>query len=87
MAWNEESDNKQDKDPWGKNGNQGPPDLDEIVKKMQKGIGRPLYKEKERIEFLSSLSVIDFLYIIDFKISPSLTLSPSSIFILFNLSE
>ena len=39
MAWNEESDNKQDKDPWGKNGNQGPPDLDEIVKKMQKGIG------------------------------------------------
>ena len=31
--------------------------------KMQKGIGRPLYKEKERIEFLSSLSVIDFLYI------------------------
>ena len=39
MAWNEESDNKKDKDPWGKNGNQGPPDLDEIVKKMQKGIG------------------------------------------------
>ena len=31
--------------------------------KMQKGIGRPLYKEKERIEFLSSLSIIDFLYI------------------------
>ena len=31
--------------------------------KMQKGIGRPLYKEKERIEFLSSLSIIDFLYV------------------------
>ncbi len=31
--------------------------------KMQKGIGRPLYKEKERIEFLSSISIIDFLYI------------------------
>ena len=31
--------------------------------KMQKGIGRPLYKGKERIEFLSSLSIIDFLYV------------------------
>ena len=31
--------------------------------KMQKGIGRPLYKEKERIEFLSAISIIDFLYI------------------------
>ena len=30
---------------------------------MQKGIGRPLYKEKERIEFLSSISLIDYLYI------------------------
>lgn len=30
---------------------------------MEKGIGRPLYKEKERIEFLSSISAIDFLYI------------------------
>ena len=31
--------------------------------KMQKGIGRPLYKENERIEFLSSLSIIDYLYV------------------------
>ena len=38
MSWN--PDNK-DKDPWGNRGNdQGPPDLDEVVKKMQDGIGR-----------------------------------------------
>jgi len=36
MAWNEPGGNK-DKDPWGNKNNQdGPPDLDEIVKKMQK---------------------------------------------------
>jgi len=35
MAWNEPGGNK-DKDPWGNKNNQdGPPDLDEIVKKMQ----------------------------------------------------
>ena len=39
MAWNEPPDGDKNKDPWGKNGNQGPPDLDEIVQKMQKGIG------------------------------------------------
>ena len=38
MSWN--PDNK-DKDPWGNRGNnQGPPDLDEVVRKMQDGIGR-----------------------------------------------
>ena len=38
MSWN--PDNK-DKDPWDNRGNdQGPPDLDEVVKKMQDGIGR-----------------------------------------------
>lgn len=38
MSWN--PDNK-DKDPWGKRpGNQGPPDLDEVVKKMQEGLGK-----------------------------------------------
>ena len=38
MSWN--PDNK-DKDPWGNRpGNQGPPDLDEVVKKMQEGIGK-----------------------------------------------
>lgn len=38
MAWNEPGgDNK---DPWsGKGGNQGPPDLDEVVKKMQEKLG------------------------------------------------
>ncbi|MES9857164.1 MAG: FtsH protease activity modulator HflK [Sedimenticola sp.] len=38
MAWNEPGgDNK---DPWGgKGGDQGPPDLDEVVKKMQKKLG------------------------------------------------
>ena len=34
MAWNEPGNNN-DKDPWGKRKNQdGPPDLDEIVKKV-----------------------------------------------------
>ena len=38
MSW--DPDNR-DKDPWGKNqNNQGPPDLDEVVKKMQDGLGR-----------------------------------------------
>jgi modulator of FtsH protease HflK len=37
MAWNEPGG---DKDPWGGNGNdQGPPDLDEVVKKLQNKIG------------------------------------------------
>lgn len=36
MAWNEPGGSK-DKDPWGNRGNkQGPPDLDEIIKKLQK---------------------------------------------------
>lgn len=42
MGWNEPPDNK-GKDPWGNKGNggngDGPPDLDEIIKKMQKGLG------------------------------------------------
>jgi modulator of FtsH protease HflK len=42
MGWNEPSGGKKDKDPWGKGpggDNEGPPDLDEIVKKMQEGLG------------------------------------------------
>jgi membrane protease subunit HflK len=36
MAWNEPG-NSGDKDPWGpRNDNQGPPDLDEVVKNLQK---------------------------------------------------
>ena len=39
MGWNEPPDNK-GKDPWGNRGNgEGPPDLDEIIRKMQKGFG------------------------------------------------
>ncbi len=40
MGWNEPPDDKRGKDPWGNRGNDdGPPDLDEIVKKMQDGLG------------------------------------------------
>ncbi len=40
MSWNETPDGKKDKDPWGNRGNgEGPPDLDEIIRKMQKGLG------------------------------------------------
>jgi membrane protease subunit HflK len=40
MAWNEPPDGNKGKDPWGKRGNsEGPPDLDEIVRKMQQGFG------------------------------------------------
>ncbi len=42
MAWNEPGGNG-DKDPWntnrGKGGNQGPPDLDEVLKNLQKKFG------------------------------------------------
>ena len=77
MAWNEESDNKQDKDPWGKNGNQGPPDLDEIVKKMQKGIGgifgnkptkkgdTPVFPFLIAIILLVAWFIFDMTYLID----------------------
>lgn len=40
MAWNEPPDGNKGKDPWGNRGNgEGPPDLDEIVRKMQRGLG------------------------------------------------
>ncbi len=42
MAWNEPG-NQNDKDPWGgKNsgGNQGPPDLDEVMRKLQGQLGK-----------------------------------------------
>ncbi len=40
MGWNEPPEGNKGKDPWGNRGNNdGPPDLDEIVRKMQKGIG------------------------------------------------
>ena len=39
MAWNEPGNNGNDKDPWGggrKGGDQGPPDIDEVVRKLTK---------------------------------------------------
>lgn len=38
MAWNEPGGNGGDKDPWG-GGNQGPPDLDEALRKLQEKLG------------------------------------------------
>jgi membrane protease subunit HflK len=40
MGWNEPPGGNKGKDPWGNRGNNdGPPDLDEIVRKMQEGLG------------------------------------------------
>ncbi len=40
MAWNEPPGGNKGKDPWGNRGNgEGPPDLDELVRKMQRGLG------------------------------------------------
>ncbi|HEY5602906.1 MAG TPA: FtsH protease activity modulator HflK [Gammaproteobacteria bacterium] len=39
MAWNEPGGSGKNKDPWGGGNNQGPPDLDEVVKKMQDKFG------------------------------------------------
>lgn len=40
MAWNEPPGGNKGKDPWGNRGNgEGPPDLDEIIRKMQQGLG------------------------------------------------
>ena len=44
MGWNEPPDGNNGKDPWGNKGGKksngdGPPDLDEIVRKMQQGLG------------------------------------------------
>ncbi|MGD2075682.1 MAG: FtsH protease activity modulator HflK [Gammaproteobacteria bacterium] len=38
MAWNEPGGGN-NKDPWGGRGDQGPPDLDEVVRKMQEKLG------------------------------------------------
>ena len=38
MAWNEPGGGN-NKDPWGGRDDQGPPDLDEVVKKMQDKLG------------------------------------------------
>ena len=38
MAWNEPGGGNNSRDPWG-GGNQGPPDLDEALKKLQQRFG------------------------------------------------
>ncbi len=51
MGWNEPPDGNKDKDPWGNRGkNDGPPDLDEIINKMQKGLGGIFGKRPNRID-------------------------------------
>ena len=40
MAWNEPGNDKGNKDPWGSQDNQGPPDLEEAFKKLQKSLTR-----------------------------------------------
>jgi membrane protease subunit HflK len=37
MAWNEPG--KDDKDPWGGRGNDGPPDLDDVIRNIQRKLG------------------------------------------------
>jgi membrane protease subunit HflK len=40
MAWNEPPGGNKGRDPWGNRGNnEGPPDLDELVRKLQDGLG------------------------------------------------
>ena len=78
MSWNESQGGK-DRDPWGNRGNgEGPPDLDEIVRKMQQGFGgifgnRPSGSEGKGSPFIWLLIVlalivwlvIDMTYTID----------------------
>ena len=80
MSWNEPPDNR-GQDPWGNRGRgDGPPDLDEIVRKMQEGIGgifgrKPSAPKKERKGFpfswlavvivLVLLLLVDITYLID----------------------
>ena len=80
MAWNEPPDNK-GQDPWGNRGRgEGPPDLDDIVRKMQEGFGglfggKTPRQKKERKGFpfswmivvivLVLLLLVDITYLID----------------------
>ena len=80
MAWNEPPDNR-GQDPWGNRGRgEGPPDLDDIVRKMQEGFGglfggKPSKQKKERKGFpfswmivvivLVLLLLVDITYLID----------------------
>ena len=81
MAWNEPPDNK-GQDPWGNRGRgEGPPDLDDIVRKMQEGFsglfgGKTPRQKKERkggfpfswmivVIVLVLLLLVDITYLID----------------------
>ena len=80
MSWNEPPDNR-GQDPWGNRGRgEGPPDLDDIVRKMQEGFGglfsgKPSRQKKERKGFpfswlvvvivLVLLLLVDITYLVD----------------------
>ena len=77
MSWNEPPDGNKNKDPWGKNGsNGGPPDLDEIVRRMQRGFGGIFGKKPSKgggsifpfsvvIILLIAWLVFDMTYLVD----------------------
>lgn len=51
MGWNEPPDGNKDKDPWGNRGkNDGPPDISEILDKMQKGFGGVFGNRPNRVD-------------------------------------
>ena len=50
MGWNEPPDKDKNKDPWGNRGDgEGPPDIDEIIRKMQQGLGGLFGRKKPNI--------------------------------------
>ena len=56
MGWNEPPEGNKGKDPWGNRGNdEGPPDLDEIIRKMQKGFGGLFGNKPGRIDNNNSM--------------------------------
>jgi len=80
MGWNEPPDKNKGKDPWGNRGNgDGPPDLDEIVRKMQKGLGSLFNKKPTAMNrnngspliwllpllLLIAIALYDMIYFID----------------------
>ena len=80
MSWNEPPDNR-GQDPWGNRGRgEGPPDLDDIIRKVQEGFGglfggKPSRQKKERKGFpfswlvvvivLVLLLLVDITYLVD----------------------
>jgi membrane protease subunit HflK len=66
MAWNEPGGNN--RDPWGKGGSEGPPDLDELVRKLREGVKR-LFGGRVRGGGASSGSPISFGFIIGLAVA------------------